>query len=389
MKISFFSNFLTHHQLPFCLEMQKRYGDDYKFISTAKISEERLNLGYKDMDWDYDFVVRAYENKEKYDEAVKLATESDIVIIGSTVGDDYFEERLKKDKLTFRYRERLFKEGFFKTLLNKEKRKLIYIRHLKYRKNKNVYVLCASAYGAGDFAKFNLYKNKIYKWGYFPENNKYDIDKLIEKKEQNKEIIILWAARFIKWKNPWEAVEIGRKLKQDNIKAKIKMLGSGILFDEVKRKVEEENLKDYIELVGAVDSDKVKDYMEEANIFIFTSNQGEGWGVVLNESLNAGCAVVANEEIGSVPFLIENGENGLIASNVDEFYNNVKLLINNKKLRMKLGKNAYKTIDEKWNYINAVDSLQELFDSIINNKELKIKNGPASKADIYIKKGGK
>ena len=389
MKISFFSNFLTHHQLPFCLEMQKRYGDDYKFISTAKISEERLNLGYKDMDWDYDFVVRAYENKEKYDEAVKLATESDIVIIGSTVGDDYFEERLKKDKLTFRYRERLFKEGFFKTLLNKEKRKLIYIRHLKYRKNKNVYVLCASAYGAGDFAKFNLYKNKIYKWGYFPENNKYDIDKLIEKKEQNKEIIILWAARFIKWKNPWEAVEIGRKLKQDNIKAKIKMLGSGILFDEVKRKVEEENLKDYIELVGAVDSDKVKDYMEEANIFIFTSNQGEGWGVVLNESLNAGCAVVANEEIGSVPFLIENGENGLIASNVDEFYNNVKLLINNKELRMKLGKNAYKTIDEKWNYINAVDSLQELFDSIINNKELKIKNGPASKADIYIKKGGK
>ena len=389
MKISFFSNFLTHHQLPFCLEMQKRYGDDYKFISTAKISEERLNLGYKDMDWDYDFVVRAYENKEKYDEAVKLATESDIVIIGSTVGDDYFEERLKKDKLTFRYRERLFKEGFFKTLLNKEKRKLIYIRHLKYRKNKNVYVLCASAYGAGDFAKFNLYKNKIYKWGYFPENNKYDIDKLIEKKEQNKEIIILWAARFIKWKNPWEAVEIGRRLKQDNIKAKIKMLGSGILFDEVKRKVEEENLKDYIELVGAVDSDKVKDYMEEANIFIFTSNQGEGWGVVLNESLNAGCAVVANEEIGSVPFLIENGENGLIASNVDEFYNNVKLLINNKELRMKLGKNAYKTIDEKWNYINAVDSLQELFDSIINNKELKIKNGPASKADIYIKKGGK
>ena len=26
MKITFYSNFLTHHQLPFCLEMYKKYG---------------------------------------------------------------------------------------------------------------------------------------------------------------------------------------------------------------------------------------------------------------------------------------------------------------------------------------------------------------------------
>ena len=38
MKIIFISNFLTHHQLPFCLEMVERYGDDFKFISTIKIT---------------------------------------------------------------------------------------------------------------------------------------------------------------------------------------------------------------------------------------------------------------------------------------------------------------------------------------------------------------
>lgn len=35
MKVVFISNFLTHHQVPFCLEMQKRLGDDFKFISTV------------------------------------------------------------------------------------------------------------------------------------------------------------------------------------------------------------------------------------------------------------------------------------------------------------------------------------------------------------------
>lgn len=385
MKVTFFSNFLTHHQVPFCIEMQKKYGDGFRFVSTAKISQERLDLGYKDLDWNYDFVVRAYENKDNYNKAVKLATESDIVIIGSTVGDDYFEERLKQDKLTFRYRERVFKEGFWKTILNKEKRKLIYIRHLKYRNNKNVYLLCASAYGAIDFTKLRVYKNKMYKWGYFPENYKYNIDKLIEDKEKNEKKIILWVGRFIKWKHPEQAIEVGKRLKQENINAKIKMVGTGILFDDIKRKIEEENLREYIELVGPVSSEKVKNYMEEANIFLFTSDKYEGWGVVLNEALNAGCAIIANENIGSVPFMIKDKENGLIFGKPDKIYENVKLLIEDRELRLKLSKNAYKTIDEEWNCVNAVANLQKLFDSIINKKELEVKEGPASKAEIYKK----
>ena len=103
MKITFYSNFLTHHQLPFCLEMYKKYGEDFKFVSMEKINQERISLGYKDMDNDYPFVLKAYESKEKYNEATKLAVDSDIVIAGSTPTDDYIKERLKQDKITFRY----------------------------------------------------------------------------------------------------------------------------------------------------------------------------------------------------------------------------------------------------------------------------------------------
>lgn len=381
MKITFFSNFLTHHQVPFCLEMQKRYGDGFKFVATMKIVEERLKLGYKDMDHDYDFVVRAYESKESYQEAFDLALHSDIVIMGSTDSDIYIQERLKQDKLTIRYRERIFKEGIVKSFFNKKKREEIYIKHFKYRKNKNLYIICASAYGANDCAKFNLYKNKVFKWGYFPQNKKHDIDELLEKKEQNEIPYIVWAGRFIEWKHPEQVVNIAKRLKQEGIKFRVTMLGVGELVEPIKQSIEKEGLTDYIELVGSVSSDKVMDYMEKANIYLFTSDRQEGWGVVLNESMNSGCAVVANKAIGSVPFLIKDGESGIIAQNEEEFYQGVKRLLADKELRMKVSKNAYKTIDEEWNYITAVDNLQKLFDSIMNNKELEVIDGPASKAE--------
>jgi len=57
MKVTFISNFLTHHQVPFCLDMQKKLGDDFKFISTVKRFKWRVDLGFKDLDQKYDFVI--------------------------------------------------------------------------------------------------------------------------------------------------------------------------------------------------------------------------------------------------------------------------------------------------------------------------------------------
>ena len=386
MKVTFYSNFLTHHQLPFCLEMQKRLGDDFKFVSTTQIFQWRLDMGFKDLDQEYDFVVRAYENDEMRKKAIQLAMDSDVVIIGSTT-DELIEERLKQDKLTFRYRARVFiyPEGFFKSALSKEKIKLFYNRHLKYRKNKNLYMLCANAYGVNDFNSMGLYKNKVYKWGYFLETNTYDIEKLIEEKENNEKMEIVWVARFIKWKHPEVVIKLAKNLKKQNYNFEITMLGAGALQDRIKRTIKKENLGDVVKLVGQVPSDKVKDYMEKANIFIATSDSSEGWGAVVNEAMNAGCAIVANQKMGSVPFLIKHKQNGMYYNTYKELENNVKELINNKQLRDSLGKNAYKFITEEWTGEIAAENILKLFETTINKKENEVKNGPASNASKYKK----
>ena len=158
------------------------------------------------------------------------------------------------------------------------------------------------------------------------------------------------------------------------------MLGTGKLEQKIRNKIKKENLEDVLEVVGQVPSDKVKDYMEKANIFIGTSDSMEGWGAVINESMNAACAIVANRRMGSVPFLIGDNETGLMYENYNDFESKVKELIENKELRDKLSKNAYNYITTKWTGEIAAENIIEMFDCVINKKEVSVKEGPASRA---------
>ncbi len=378
MKISFYSNFFTHHQLPFCQEMYKKYGNDFKFVSTEKINSERLSLGYKDMDNDYPFVLKAYESKEKHEEAMKLALDSDVVIMGSTPTDEYAKERLKQDKLTFRYYARIFYKGIF-SIFDFKNLKKVYERHFKYKHNKNMYLLCASSYGPNDFNKIGMYINKCFKWGYFPETKNYEINDLLKKKG-NKKINIIWVGRFIKEKHPEIAIKLARKLKKDGIKFNLQMIGNGNLLRKTEKQIKKYNLNNEVKLIGAVKSDKVRDYMEKANIFICTSDKTERWGVVLNEAMNSGCVTIAYKKIGGVPFLINNNVNGFSYLSFKELYNLTVKVISDKNLREKISINAYKTISEIWTAKNAVKNFEILLNSILNKEENPLEEGPASNA---------
>ena len=74
MKVTFFSNFLNHHQLPLSLEMINK-GIDYTFVATEPVPEERIKLGYENMNDMYDFVLKTYESNDNYQKAMKLAKE--------------------------------------------------------------------------------------------------------------------------------------------------------------------------------------------------------------------------------------------------------------------------------------------------------------------------
>ena len=243
-------------------------------------------------------------------------------------------------------------------------------------KNNNYYLLCSSAFSKGDYNWFGAFKDKAFKWGYFPHIEAFDnqLEEICENK--SKENLILWCGRFIKLKHPEYAIDCAKYLKKNNINFKIKMVGTGKLLEKIKQQIKKNNLTNYIEVVGPLPFDKVQNEMRKAKIFLFTSNQNEGWGAVLNESMGNACCVVANKNIGSVPFLIKNGENGFAYSNKKQF---LKIVLNCCINDMKtISKNAYKTVHEVWNAKNAVDNFIRLVENFNQLKTTDI-IGPCEK----------
>ena len=124
-------------------------------------------------------------------------------------------------------------------------------------------------------------------------------------------------------------------------------------------------------------------------IFLFTSDRNEGWGAVLNEAMNSGCAVVASHAIGSVPFLIDNGKNGLIyrSGEIQDLYEKVKYLIENWNKAEEIGKNAYGTLVGLWNAEIAAERFKRLVQEIkAGNTTDLFEDGPCSNAAVF--KGG-
>ena len=383
MNVVLISNYLTHHQLPFCKAVIKKY-IDFTFIATEPIERERQLMGYVDMNKVYDFVFCAYESEENKLKAKSICDSCDALITGSAP-DHYFIDRVKAGKLTIKYGERFFKKPF--TASNTFRRIASMWKHFIPYQNNNYYLLCASAFMPQDCHMFRCFENRMYKWGYFPETRTYaNISNLISMKEKRS---ILWAGRLIKWKHPEAAIEIATRLKKDNQDFVMSIIGNGEMESKLKMMINEYGLQNEVKLLGAMSPEKVRTYMEKSEVFLFTSDREEGWGAVLNEAMNSGCAVAAGSMIGAVPYLINDGINGMVFKDCDwdELYKKVNLIINDDCYRKKIAVNAYHTITDLWCAEVAADRLIKLVYAILNHDTADIfDTGPCSKAEI-IKSG--
>ena len=192
---------------------------------------------------------------------------------------------------------------------------------------------------------------------------------------------LLWVGRLIDWKHPEIAVEVAKMLQNDGIDFEMNIIGTGDQKDRLEEMIIAYGIEDYVSLLGSMSPEKVREYMVASNVFLFTSDRNEGWGAVLNEAMNSGCAVICNKAIGSVPYLITNGENGLCYRGNDAYkvYKCVKRLVRNKAFREKLSVNAYSTITNEWNSKIAADRLVLLSRHLLCGEKCSFANGICSK----------
>ena len=167
------------------------------------------------------------------------------------------------------------------------------------------------------------------------------------------------------------------------------IIGDGEMKDDLEKMVINSGLQNYVHLIGSLPPEEVREHMEASSIFLFTSDCQEGWGAVLNESMNSGCAVIASDAVGSTGFLVHHNENGLTYrnGNINDLYSKVKMLVKDKKLTEDLGKAAYETMVQMWNPETAADRFLVLSEALQAGDGTPFADGPCSIAQRKF--GGK
>ena len=371
-RILLISNFLNQHQLPLCNAFLN-HGVDFHFIAMQKTPASRLAGGYADMNEQYPFVEKGYEEGFDLEQWIDQA---DAVIVGG------FESNASvlalcntRDIPFFFYSEHLYKRGSWMRFHPRAIR-FVRERFLNYQDNPEFRVLCASSYLPKDLALWHFPTEKCLKWGYFPSVDEADShhEKVL------RDVDILWAGRMLDWKHPEDLITIAHHRQTIGKPVRAVMIGDGPEKEKVEHQISRLGLEQQLQMLGARPYTEVYQWMKRSRIFLFSSDHHEGWGAVLNEAMQSGCACLASQEAGSTSWLIQDGETGLIYDH--GMHHKTVLtakadqLLDSEEMCNTIAGQGKDEINTLWNADHAVSELLKFLDNPGNQPE----RGPVSAA---------
>ncbi len=185
--------------------------------------------------------------------------------------------------------------------------------------------------------------------------------------------VILYAGKFIKRKNPVLLLKAFARMSRNNnmsFPAYLLYVGDGEERPELERRIDELGLQDRAKLLGFKNQTELPDYFALCDLFVLPSHK-EPFGLVINEVMNAGKAVISTNEVGASRDLVHDGLNGFVvpAGDMDALSHALKNALSDKKKLLQMGNESRKIID-KWSYQQDVDGLLKALCSSQTKKRL-------------------
>jgi glycosyltransferase involved in cell wall biosynthesis len=165
--------------------------------------------------------------------------------------------------------------------------------------------------------------------------------------------IILYAGKLIKRKFP--DLLLDAYISLPDPKPYLIYVGDGEQKESLDRKIKENDLQS-VRMVGFVNQSALPSYYLLADIFVLPSIN-ETWGLVINEAMNASCAIITTNQVGSAFDLVENGKNGFVIkpNKINELSDALRKCMEGQ-LYKKMGINSLEKI-KKWGIKENVKGL--------------------------------
>lgn len=133
--------------------------------------------------------------------------------------------------------------------------------------------------------------------------------------------IILYVGKLIDKKRPLDLLMAYQQLRIHHADTALVFVGDGHLRSQLEAEITARAIPNVV-ITGFVNQSQIARYYAMADVFVMCSQQGETWGLSVNEAMNFGLPIIASDLTGCADDLIESGVNGYVfpTGNIDKLH---------------------------------------------------------------------
>ncbi len=244
-------------------------------------------------------------------------------------------------------------------------KKLPFVKFFLRRAIKNSHIVTAiSSFTASEINKISNVDVEIIPFG-------ITIDKLAYSGESCSENFILFAGRLIRRKGVIYLIEAMERLK--SIKGlQLYIVGEGDQKNNLELATKERNLANAVKFFGFVSNEELSVLYKKCLAFVLPAiiddrGDTEGLGIVLMEALMYKKPVIASK-VGGIVDIVKDGNTGILVpeKNSVAIAAAIKQIVTKPDYGHKLGENGYKFIKENYSWEKIIDSIDRLYQRVID-----------------------
>lgn len=299
MKIAFYLDCVSPHQVPLAREVVKRVGmDNFRYVYRDAVQEDRASLGWQ-MSGDADWFVHIGTHPDVAREWIETA---DVMLTGFR-DFELFERRKANGLTTFYMSERWFKPIGVKCcrrrmcfpgcgrLLNGRYRQMARRFVTGAKRDRRFRYLAMGVHAQNDILKIGFPPDQIIPWAYYVTPSESPIRLTCD----GGALRVIWLGRMLDWKHPDVVIKAARQLQTAGVDTTFTMVGDGPLKRPLMEKAE--GLP--VSFMPPQPINKIREMLRAHDVYVLASDSGEGWGAALNEALEEGVYALGTYEAGS------------------------------------------------------------------------------------------
>jgi glycosyltransferase involved in cell wall biosynthesis len=176
---------------------------------------------------------------------------------------------------------------------------------------------------------------------------------------------ILFVGRLKPVKGVQYLITSMKKVHEEMPDARLFLVGDGEERERLAALSTQLGLEKYVQFTGIVPHEKVKIFMQQADVFVLPS-LSEGFPNVILEAMACGLPIIASR-VGGIPDILTNDTNGYLVEvkDTNDLANKILLLLSDGVLRKKISDNNRQLV-KKYSWENVISELEKIYELTIS-----------------------